>query len=137
MIGFLLAETITLEQKSDGCCGQQQKVICNVTGLEIMVTAGTIERIFRYDTRNSTFDMNGFVMRVVDAMPHPTFEFVFVFIVEILYLADAKTWFHVAMITPQKISPSLLIVSFTISNSSWKAYIICVIIHVCDTLYVL
>jgi hypothetical protein len=75
---------------SDGCCGQQQEVICNVTGLRIVVTAGTIEQVFTFDARNTTFDMNGFEV-IVDAMLHPTIDFNFIFIAKILYIADAMT----------------------------------------------
>ena len=54
-----------------------------------MVTAGTLEQRFTYDSRNATLDMNGFVIKVADAMPHPTVPFVFAFSVEIQYIANA------------------------------------------------
>lgn len=83
------AETITIEQMGDGCCGQQQKVICNVTSFQIRVTVGTIEQVFTFDTRDTIFDMNGFVISV-DAMPHPTIN-LFIFIAKILYTTNATT----------------------------------------------
>lgn len=86
-----MEETITIKQMSDGCCGQQQKVICNVTGFRIIVMAGNMEQVFTFDTRDTIFDMNGFEIRVIDAMPHPTIDFNFIFIAQILYITDAMT----------------------------------------------
>lgn len=80
-----LVVNVTIEHKSDGCCGQEQVVLCNATrAAQVDVLVGNKKLMsYIYSDRNIVISEDGFVIRVTDA--REVEDFLFDFDIEILF----------------------------------------------------
>ena len=78
---------VTLQHQGCGCCGEEQKVICNVTEtFRVSITVGEETHVFVPDA-DSTIMINGIMIRLISATPlnNGLFEL----IAEVEYIVDA------------------------------------------------
>ena len=89
-----MAVNVTIEHKGDGCCGQEQVVLCNATrATQVDVLVGDKELMsYIYSKRNITVDEDGFFIR---ANARKVADFLSDFDIEIIF----KTKFQEVSIT--------------------------------------